>query len=339
MKAAVYYDRGPARRLALRGRPRPCRRSRRAAGAAWRPSASRGETPSARAGGELASVPHVVGYQCAGTVTEVGPRRRGIRRRRPGGDGGPRRVSRRVAGGGDAVLLAHSRRVWPPPRPRACPCPSARRTTACSNSAGCRPGRACWSTPGGAGWASPRSNWPSAPGHACSPPPRATTSCHASRSSASTWASTTSTATSSPRCARLTDGRGADVIVDSVGGDNLQGSLRCLAYRGRCVTVGDAGRGAADRLDVSTLRANNQSLIGYFLGAEIFLSPRAHAMIAGHLAAIAAGELRVVIDRTFPLSQAAAGPRLHREPAGLRSGAARPLTSRQRVEALALARP
>ncbi len=41
---------------------------------------------------------------------------------------------------------------------------------------------------------------------------------------------------------RLTDGRGADVIVDSIGGSTLQKSLHCLAYRGRCMTFGDAGR-------------------------------------------------------------------------------------------------
>jgi NADPH2:quinone reductase len=103
---------------------------------------------------------------------------------------------------------------------------------------------------------------------------------------------------------RLTGGRGADVIVDSVGGPTLQGSLRCLAYRGRCVTVGDAGRHAAENLDVSTLRPNNQSLTGYFLGAEVFLSPRPHAMITRILTEIAAGVLKVVIDRRFPLSDA-----------------------------------
>ena len=79
---------------------------------------------------------------------------------------------------------------------------------------------------------------------------------------------------------RLTDGRGVDVIVDSVGGRTLQGSLNALAYRGRCVTVGDAGRTAAEQLDISTMRANNQTLSGYFLGAELLLSPRPHAMIA-----------------------------------------------------------
>ena len=103
---------------------------------------------------------------------------------------------------------------------------------------------------------------------------------------------------------RLTDGRGVDLVVDSVGGPTLAGSLRALAYRGRCITVGNAGR---DRqpVDVSTLMQGNQSLTGVFLGAEI-TTPRARQMIAGHLDDVAAGRLRVLVDRTFPLSEAAA---------------------------------
>jgi NADPH2:quinone reductase len=104
---------------------------------------------------------------------------------------------------------------------------------------------------------------------------------------------------------RLTDGRGVDVVVDSVGGVTLQGSINVLAYRGRCVSVGDAGRSTAEHLDISGMRPNNQTFSGYFLGAELLLFPRARAMIAGHLDAIAKGELKVVIDRTFPLSDAA----------------------------------
>jgi NADPH2:quinone reductase len=103
-----------------------------------------------------------------------------------------------------------------------------------------------------------------------------------------------------------TDGRGVDVIVDSVGGTTLQGSLAALAYRGRCVTVGDAGRTAAEHLDISGLRPNNQTLTGYFLGAELLLNPRVHPMIAKLLEDIGRGELRVVVDRTFPLAEAAA---------------------------------
>jgi NADPH2:quinone reductase len=53
------------------------------------------------------------------------------------------------------------------------------------------------------------------------------------------------------------------------------------------------------------MRPNNQTLSGYFLGAELFLFPRAYAMIEGHLRDIAAGELQVIIDRAFPLADAA----------------------------------
>ena len=103
----------------------------------------------------------------------------------------------------------------------------------------------------------------------------------------------------------LTGGRGADVIVDSVGGPTLQKSLTVLAYRGRCLTFGDAGRAGGLPLDISMLRGNNQSVIGYFLGAELFLGTRAHAMVAGIIDEVARGEIEVVIDKRFALADAA----------------------------------
>ena len=101
-----------------------------------------------------------------------------------------------------------------------------------------------------------------------------------------------------------TAGRGADVILDSVGGTNLQKSLSALAYRGRCITFGDAGREGTSTLDVSAMRASNQTLVGYFLGAELFSGTRAHEMIGSLLDDVAAGHLKVVIDRTFALADA-----------------------------------
>ena len=103
---------------------------------------------------------------------------------------------------------------------------------------------------------------------------------------------------------RLTDGRGVDLVVDSVGGSTLAGSLRMLAYRGRAITVGQAGRDPQP-LDISSLMGGNQSLTGVFLGAELQFE-RAHTMIAGLLEDVAAGRLEVLIDRTYPLAEAAA---------------------------------
>jgi NADPH2:quinone reductase len=103
---------------------------------------------------------------------------------------------------------------------------------------------------------------------------------------------------------RLTGGRGVDLVVDSVG-TTLPGSMRSLAYRGRISYVGNAGRDARP-LDVSALMAGNQSISGVFLGAELAIGPRAHDNIDRLLGEVAAGELAVVIDRTFPLAEAAA---------------------------------
>jgi NADPH2:quinone reductase len=102
----------------------------------------------------------------------------------------------------------------------------------------------------------------------------------------------------------LTSGKGVDLVVDPVGGDVLQQSIACLGYRGRAITVGNASRGGRS-VDVSGLSQGNRSLTGVFLGAEI-AQDRAYEMIARHLRDIAAGQLRAVIDRTFPLWQAAA---------------------------------
>jgi len=102
---------------------------------------------------------------------------------------------------------------------------------------------------------------------------------------------------------RLTDKKGADLVVDSVGGSTLQGSILSLGYRGRVSMVGAAGREPMN-VDVSTLMGGNRSLNGVFLGAEIG-TDRAYNMIAQLLEDAAKGEIDVVIDRTFRLSEAA----------------------------------
>lgn len=100
---------------------------------------------------------------------------------------------------------------------------------------------------------------------------------------------------------KLTGDRGVDVAVDPVG-TTLTESIACLAYRGRVALVGRAGREPI-RIDPTLLMGGNQSLHGVFLGAEI-MTDRVHDMIARHLAQVAAGTLKVIIDSEFPLREA-----------------------------------
>ena len=69
------------------------------------------------------------------------------------------------------------------------------------------------------------------------------------------------------RTRELTDGRGADVILDSVGGKNLVDSIGALAYRGTLVSVGVAGR-AGSSVEARDLWAQNNTLRGVFLGGR-----------------------------------------------------------------------
>ena len=102
---------------------------------------------------------------------------------------------------------------------------------------------------------------------------------------------------------RLTDKKGVNVIVDSVGGPTLQSSILSLAYRGRVSMVGAAGREPM-RVDVGSMMGGNRTLSGVFLGAEIG-TDRVQKNIAKLIADVAKGELKVIIDKTFPLSEAA----------------------------------
>lgn len=103
---------------------------------------------------------------------------------------------------------------------------------------------------------------------------------------------------------RLTDNKGIDVVVDPVGGETFQKSINSLGYRGRAITVGNASRGIM-KYDIGGLMGGNKTITGVFLGAEIG-GDRAYNMIQDRINEIAAGELKVVIDSEYPLSEAAA---------------------------------
>jgi NADPH:quinone reductase len=108
------------------------------------------------------------------------------------------------------------------------------------------------------------------------------------------------------RTNELTDSRGVNIVIDSIGGQNLIDSIDVLAYRGTLVSVGVAAR-AGSAIEAQSLWTRNNTLRGVYLGGAILYEyARIHPMIGDMLQRVASGELQVEIDRSFPLAQAAA---------------------------------
>jgi NADPH2:quinone reductase len=108
------------------------------------------------------------------------------------------------------------------------------------------------------------------------------------------------------RTNQLTDSRGVEVVLDSIGGQNLVDSVGVLAYRGTLVSVGVAARSGSS-VEARALWTGNNSLHGVVLGGAFRSGyARGHPMIGEMLERVASGELQVEIDRSFPLADAAA---------------------------------
>ncbi|MFA1281942.1 zinc-binding alcohol dehydrogenase family protein [Citrobacter telavivensis] len=102
---------------------------------------------------------------------------------------------------------------------------------------------------------------------------------------------------------QYTHGTGVDLVIDPVG-TTLPASLSALAPQGRLVFVGNAGGGSLT-VDLWPPMQSNQTLMGVFMG-PLFERPGVRTSVDDMLQAVAAGRIRVVIDRIFPLANAAA---------------------------------
>jgi NADPH:quinone reductase-like Zn-dependent oxidoreductase len=96
----------------------------------------------------------------------------------------------------------------------------------------------------------------------------------------------------------LTGRRGADVVVDSVGQQTWEQSLRSLARKGRLVTCGGTS-GHQLTIDVRKLFWYQWTIMGSTMGSESEF--RAIVELAGR------GRLRPLVDRVFPLARAHEG--------------------------------
>jgi NADPH2:quinone reductase len=104
---------------------------------------------------------------------------------------------------------------------------------------------------------------------------------------------------------RLTEGRGVDVVYDSVGKTTFDSSLKALKPRGLMVLFGQSS-GAVPPIDLQRLNQHGSLFVtrpslAHYVATREELAMRASAV----LTAIALGELKVRIDKAFPLTQAA----------------------------------
>jgi NADPH2:quinone reductase len=104
----------------------------------------------------------------------------------------------------------------------------------------------------------------------------------------------------------LTGGRGADIIVDPVGGDRMTDSLRSLAVEGRLLIIGFTG-GDIPTIKVNRLLLNNVSAVGVGWGA--FWTNRSgylQEQWADLAPLVASGAIDPVLGTSHPLDAAAA---------------------------------
>ena len=106
------------------------------------------------------------------------------------------------------------------------------------------------------------------------------------------------------RIKELTEGRGADVIFDPIGGDIFQASLRSVAWEGRILLIGFAS-GRIPEIPANILLVKNASAIGFYWGSYRRHDPaRVRRAFEQLLSWHGDGRIRPLISETRPLAKA-----------------------------------
>jgi NADPH2:quinone reductase len=102
---------------------------------------------------------------------------------------------------------------------------------------------------------------------------------------------------------QATDGKGTDIILESVGGSIAERSLQCLAPFGRMVIFGAASGHIAQFTGIQ-LMYKNQAIVGYWLTSQLQRTDLIAAAAMELMQYLASGKLEIVVGQTFPLANA-----------------------------------
>ena len=100
---------------------------------------------------------------------------------------------------------------------------------------------------------------------------------------------------------QATGGKGANLVVNNVGGSVFAECVRALAFQGRLATVGYVDGVLKAEMDIEALHAKRLTLFGVSnkLRSAEQRAESAHGFVADILPAIADGRIRPLIDRVF----------------------------------------
>jgi putative PIG3 family NAD(P)H quinone oxidoreductase len=109
------------------------------------------------------------------------------------------------------------------------------------------------------------------------------------------------------KCLEATGGKGVDCVLDVIGADYLEKNLRALAPKGRMTIVGLMG-GAVTPANLGMLLQKRLQIRGTTLRGRPLEEKGAatRAFEKSVLPHIASGRIKVVVDRVYPLAEAAA---------------------------------
>lgn len=107
---------------------------------------------------------------------------------------------------------------------------------------------------------------------------------------------------------KATDGKGVDLVVNTVGGSVFAECVRCMAFEGRLATVGYVDNVLKAEIDIQALHAKRLTLFGV---SNKLRTPEQRAaglpaFTANLMPHFAAGRIRPVIDRVFAFGELAA---------------------------------
>lgn len=111
----------------------------------------------------------------------------------------------------------------------------------------------------------------------------------------------------SEKVKELTGGKGADVILDTIGGENFDRSMKCLAPFGRIISFGHANDGSLPgNVKTTELHSSCRSVIGYSTGTYRKHRPEFLHEAAGKITELLIQEkLEIIISKRYALEDAA----------------------------------